>query len=275
EARDLIRTRRDSDTMLFPPPTQVYSPLQKDMSWTGLPEFDDDTITNYSRPSPSIKSNSSDLQNSDSSIFENGESSESIMSKPMIKFVKGADSPTVIKTNKVEIVRKPSIKYAKIYRNTSYDCGVWAKKGKNWLKNNFTHKNVTPRADLFKTASVSAARQSQEVRKELKARTSPTKIQKVDVRGKSSYVMAWVPKKFSTPTNNRLPTSSNTRNQAVIQDGRVDIQTKKAGYSGNGNNNAGRQSRNQAFNARNGNDDSNQIIQLAPQTESTLGKANV
>nr|GEW77356.1 hypothetical protein [Tanacetum cinerariifolium] len=31
---------------------------------------------------------------SDSSIFENGESSESIMSKPMIKFVKAADSPT-------------------------------------------------------------------------------------------------------------------------------------------------------------------------------------
>ncbi|GJT89538.1 hypothetical protein Tco_1078383 [Tanacetum coccineum] len=40
--------------------------------------------------------------------------------------------------------------------------------------------------------------------------------------------------KFSTPTNNRLRTSSNIRNQAVIQDGRVDIQTKNAGYGGNG-----------------------------------------
>nr|GEU62160.1 integrase, catalytic region, zinc finger, CCHC-type, peptidase aspartic, catalytic [Tanacetum cinerariifolium] len=38
---------------------------------------------------------------------------------------------------------------------------------------------------------------------------------------------------FSTPTNNRLRTSSNTRNQAVIQDGRVDIQTKNAGYGDN------------------------------------------
>ncbi|GKC38750.1 hypothetical protein Tco_1051134 [Tanacetum coccineum] len=55
--------------------------------------------------------------------------------------------------------------------------------------------------------------------------------------------------KFSTPTNNRLHTSSNTRNQAVIQDGRVDIQTKNARYGGNGNRNAGRQNRNQAFNA--------------------------
>nr|GFA93509.1 hypothetical protein [Tanacetum cinerariifolium] len=52
---------KNEDTMLFPPPAQVYSPPKKDMSWTGLPEFADDTITNYSRPSPSIKSNTSDL----------------------------------------------------------------------------------------------------------------------------------------------------------------------------------------------------------------------
>ncbi|GJR92905.1 retrovirus-related pol polyprotein from transposon TNT 1-94 [Tanacetum coccineum] len=84
-----------------------------------------------------------------------------------------------------------------------------------------------------------------------------------------------ITQKFSTPTNNRLRTSSNTRNQAVIQDGQVDIQTKNAGYGGNGNKNAGRQSRNQAFNAGNGNDDSNQIIQRVPRTESTPGKANV
>ncbi|GJS71429.1 hypothetical protein Tco_0704270 [Tanacetum coccineum] len=58
-----------------------------------------------------------------------------------------------------------------------------------------------------------------------------------------------ITQKFSTPTNNRLRTSSNIRNQAVIQDGRVDIQTKNARYGGNGNRNAGRQNRNQAFNA--------------------------
>ncbi|GJV25775.1 retrovirus-related pol polyprotein from transposon TNT 1-94 [Tanacetum coccineum] len=65
-----------------------------------------------------------------------------------------------------------------------------------------------------------------------------------------------ITQKFSTPTNNRLRTSSNTRNQAVIQNDHVDIQTKNAGYGGNGNKNTGRQSRNQAFNAGNGNDDS-------------------
>nr|GEY85540.1 histone-lysine N-methyltransferase family member SUVH9-like [Tanacetum cinerariifolium] len=83
-----------------------------------IAEFADDTITDYSRPPPSIESNSSDLQNSNSSISKHEESSESIMSKPMIKFVKIADSPTVIKTNKVETVRKSPIRYAEIYRKS-------------------------------------------------------------------------------------------------------------------------------------------------------------
>nr|GEZ27312.1 hypothetical protein [Tanacetum cinerariifolium] len=32
------------------PPAQIYSPPKKDLSWTGLPEFVDDTVTDYSRP---------------------------------------------------------------------------------------------------------------------------------------------------------------------------------------------------------------------------------
>nr|GEZ12278.1 ubiquitin hydrolase [Tanacetum cinerariifolium] len=106
-------------SVVSPPPAQVYSPPKKYISWTGLPEFADDTITDYSRPSPSVESNASDLQNSNSSISENRESSESIMSKPMIKFVKAADSSTEVKTNKVKAARKPSVKYAEMYRNTS------------------------------------------------------------------------------------------------------------------------------------------------------------
>ncbi|GJR11021.1 retrovirus-related pol polyprotein from transposon TNT 1-94 [Tanacetum coccineum] len=84
-----------------------------------------------------------------------------------------------------------------------------------------------------------------------------------------------ITQKFSIPTNNCLRTSSNTRNQAVVQDGRVDIQTKNTSYGGNGNRNARRQNRNQAFNARNRNVDNNQIVQHVPQTKSTPGKANV
>ncbi|GKD77623.1 putative reverse transcriptase domain-containing protein [Tanacetum coccineum] len=84
-----------------------------------------------------------------------------------------------------------------------------------------------------------------------------------------------ITQKFSTPTNNGLHTSSKTRNQVVIQDGRVDIQTKNASYGGNNNMNAGRQNRNQAFNAGTRNDERNQIVQRVPRTESTPRKANV
>nr|GEU94236.1 retrovirus-related Pol polyprotein from transposon TNT 1-94 [Tanacetum cinerariifolium] len=43
-------------TVLSPSPAQVYSPPKKYMSWIGLPEFADDTITDYTRPSPKIES---------------------------------------------------------------------------------------------------------------------------------------------------------------------------------------------------------------------------
>nr|GEV85183.1 hypothetical protein [Tanacetum cinerariifolium] len=74
---------KNEDTVLFPPPAQVYSPPKKDMSWTKLPKFADDTITDYSRPSPSIKTDCAE-----------------------------------VKTNKVKAARKPSIKYAEMNRNT-------------------------------------------------------------------------------------------------------------------------------------------------------------
>nr|GEY29497.1 hypothetical protein [Tanacetum cinerariifolium]GEY60539.1 hypothetical protein [Tanacetum cinerariifolium] len=73
-----------------------------------------------------------------------------------------------------------------------------------------------------------------------------------------------ITQKFSTPTNNRLRTSSKTRNQAVIQDWRVDIQTKNEGYGGNSNKNAGRQNMNQAFNAGTRNNERHQIVQRKP-----------
>nr|GEW22415.1 hypothetical protein [Tanacetum cinerariifolium] len=66
--RDPTRIRRGQDTVLFPPPAQVYSPPKKDTSWTGLPEFADDTITDYSMPSPAIESTSDDLQNKNPSV---------------------------------------------------------------------------------------------------------------------------------------------------------------------------------------------------------------
>nr|GEZ56291.1 hypothetical protein [Tanacetum cinerariifolium] len=96
---------------------------------------------------------------------------------------------------------------------------------KYWPKKNFAHKNVTPRADLLKTASISTAKRVntaaprpnvnsarpkttqdlviikliqrvKRLERELKARTPPIKIQKVNVRGRSRSVLAWVPKKL-------------------------------------------------------------------------------
>nr|GEU60799.1 hypothetical protein [Tanacetum cinerariifolium] len=104
-----------------PPPAQVYSPPKKDMSWTGLPEFADDTITDYSRPSPAIESNSDDLQNKNPSVTETGASSNIILSKHAIKFVKAAERPT---TNKVETVKKLAIKYTELYKKTSKSTNV-------------------------------------------------------------------------------------------------------------------------------------------------------
>nr|GEV76735.1 integrase, catalytic region, zinc finger, CCHC-type, peptidase aspartic, catalytic [Tanacetum cinerariifolium] len=208
-------------TVVPPPPAQVYSPLKKDISWTGLPEFADDTITDYSRPSPAIESNSADLQNRNPSVTETEASSSTILSKPAIKFVKAADRPTEIKINKVETVKKPAAKYVELYRKTSKSSNV--DQGKTWAKNNYTHKSTSPRTVFHKTGrfptrttrpninaaprpNVNNARQKttqdlmiiliqrvKRLERELKARTPPTKIHKVD-RGRSMSVMAWVPK---------------------------------------------------------------------------------
>nr|GEU92239.1 putative ribonuclease H-like domain-containing protein [Tanacetum cinerariifolium] len=104
---------------VVPPPAQVYSPLKKDMSWIGLLEFVDDTITNYSMPSPAIESKSDDLQTKNPFVTETRASSSTILSKPAINFMKSIDRPTETKTDKVETAKKPVVKYAKLYRKTS------------------------------------------------------------------------------------------------------------------------------------------------------------
>nr|GEX17163.1 putative reverse transcriptase domain-containing protein [Tanacetum cinerariifolium] len=114
------------------------------MSWTGLHEFADDTITDYSRPSPAIESNSDDLQKNPS-VTETGASSSTILSKPAIKFGKAAERS---KTNKVETVKKPSVRYAKMYRKTTKSSNVM---GKTRPKNKHTHKSMPPRAVVYKT----------------------------------------------------------------------------------------------------------------------------
>nr|GEV45234.1 hypothetical protein [Tanacetum cinerariifolium] len=83
-----------------PPPAQLYLSPKKDLSWTGLPECADDTITDYSRPSPTVESTSGDDQNRNSSVFETVPSP--ITPKTFIKFVNPKDSQSKSKSCKTE-----------------------------------------------------------------------------------------------------------------------------------------------------------------------------
>nr|GFD08385.1 hypothetical protein [Tanacetum cinerariifolium] len=85
-------------------------------------------------PSPTVESTSAEGQNKNSTTIENGESTDSILSKPAIKFVKASDKPAerpttnkveFVKaaerptTDKVETEKKPAVRCAEMYRRTS------------------------------------------------------------------------------------------------------------------------------------------------------------
>nr|GEW91322.1 ubiquitin hydrolase [Tanacetum cinerariifolium] len=171
-----------------PPPAQLYSPPKKDMSWTGLLEFVDDTVTDYSRLAPTIESSPDDAQNRIPSVTATEASPSIITSKPVIKFVKEAERPT---TDKVETTKKPAVKYAELYRKTIkrstvrgnqrnqnnlksqqlgenfvmknkacfncghfdhlyYNCRLGVKMGRSSPKNNYTHRSMPPRPAIHR-----------------------------------------------------------------------------------------------------------------------------
>nr|GEX71775.1 ubiquitin hydrolase [Tanacetum cinerariifolium] len=129
-----------------PPPAQLYLSLKKDLSWTGLPEYVDDIVTDYSRPSPTVESTSRDDQNKNSFASKNRESTDSILSKPAVKFVKAAKRST---TNKVETVKKPSVKYAEMHRRTTKKPNVRGNQ-RNW--NNLKSHQLGPNFVMKKKA---------------------------------------------------------------------------------------------------------------------------
>nr|GEZ37050.1 hypothetical protein [Tanacetum cinerariifolium] len=85
--------------------------IDGDMSWTGLLEFNDDTVTHYSRPAPTIESSPDDAQNKNPSVTETETSISTISPKSFIKFVKANDSPTKSKIEKAEKAKKSPIKH--------------------------------------------------------------------------------------------------------------------------------------------------------------------
>nr|GFA16366.1 hypothetical protein [Tanacetum cinerariifolium] len=171
-------------------PAQIYSSPKKDMSWTGLPEFKDDTVTDYSRPAPTVESSPDDAQNINLAVTETEASPSTISPKSFIKFVKANDSPTKSKTDKAETAKKPPVKYAKQYRkptkkpnvrgyqrnwnnlksyqlgpnfvmkkNACFNCGDFNYLAYDFIKRvkkgtsrlqNTTHKSFTPRPAVYK-----------------------------------------------------------------------------------------------------------------------------
>nr|GFC72796.1 hypothetical protein [Tanacetum cinerariifolium] len=100
-----------------PPAADLYISSKKDLSWTGLPEFMEDTVTNYSRPSPTIASTSAEVQNKDSSNSEDVASPNP--PKPFVKFVKPKDSQPKSKSKEQETPKKSQVKYAEQYRHSN------------------------------------------------------------------------------------------------------------------------------------------------------------
>nr|GEU65315.1 ribonuclease H-like domain-containing protein [Tanacetum cinerariifolium] len=112
------------------------SAKSEDLSWTGLPEFKDDTVTDYSRPSPAIESTLDHAQNINPSVSENEASPSTISPKSFIKFVKANESPTNNKTDKAETTKKSPIK-KRVKIETS-------------RSQNNTHKSLTPRPVVYR-----------------------------------------------------------------------------------------------------------------------------
>nr|GFC15791.1 hypothetical protein [Tanacetum cinerariifolium] len=121
----------------------LYLSPKKDLSWTGLPEFVDDTVTNYSRPSPTVVSTSTEGQNKDSSTSEDVASPNP--PKPFVKFVKPKDSLPESKTKEQETPKKSQVKYTEQYRHSNK-----RPKGnqRNW--NNLKSYQLGPEFVLYK-----------------------------------------------------------------------------------------------------------------------------
>nr|GEX67141.1 hypothetical protein [Tanacetum cinerariifolium] len=81
-----------------------------------LPECANDTVTDYSRPAPTIESSPYDAQNRNPYVTKTEASPSTISPKPFIKFVKANDSQTKSKTDKVKTAKKPPVKYAEQYK---------------------------------------------------------------------------------------------------------------------------------------------------------------
>nr|GEW69094.1 ribonuclease H-like domain-containing protein [Tanacetum cinerariifolium] len=129
-----------------PPAIDLYLSPKKDLSWTSLPEFVDDTVNNYSRPSPTIVSTSAEGQNKNSTTSKDVSPNTP---KLFVKFVKPKDSQFESKTKKQETPKKPQVKYAEQYRHSNKKPNVKGNQ-RNW--NNLKSYQLGPEFVLKKKA---------------------------------------------------------------------------------------------------------------------------
>nr|GEV83106.1 xylulose kinase-1 [Tanacetum cinerariifolium] len=175
ESQRLDKNKEGLGYSAVPPlPAQIYSPPKKDMSWTGLLEFADDTVTDYSRPAPTVESSSDDAQNRNPSVTAIEASPSTISPKLFIKFVKANDSPIKSKTDKVETAKKPPVK--------PYRPPISPTRPNTNAATRLNVNNARPQTtqDLM----VILIQRVKRLERELKARTPHTKIHKVG-RGRS------------------------------------------------------------------------------------------
>nr|GEZ10248.1 hypothetical protein [Tanacetum cinerariifolium] len=87
---DSLNSKINGYNAVPPPAADLYLSPKKDLSWTGLLEFVDDTVTDYSRPSPTVVSTSTEDQNKDTSTSKDVASPNP--PNLFVKFVKPKDS---------------------------------------------------------------------------------------------------------------------------------------------------------------------------------------
>nr|GEZ01916.1 hypothetical protein [Tanacetum cinerariifolium] len=114
-----------------PPPAQLYLSPKKDLSWTGLPECADDTVTDYSRPLPTVESSSEEDQNRNPSVSENVASP--ITTKPFVKFVKASDSQS---KSPDFVMKKKACFNCGDFNHLAYECRKRVKRGTTRSQNN-------------------------------------------------------------------------------------------------------------------------------------------
>nr|GEW92874.1 hypothetical protein [Tanacetum cinerariifolium] len=135
---NLIKSQRENKkkeglgySAVPPPLAQLYSSSKKDLSWTGLPECKDDTVTDYSRHEPNVESSPDDAKKRNPSVSKTVNSP--ISPKPFVKFVKTSDSQSKSKTDETKTPKKSPVKYAEQYKKTNKKPNVKGNQ-RNWNK---------------------------------------------------------------------------------------------------------------------------------------------